>query len=182
MTPFEKLVPIKKLNFTFLSIKNLYYTFLCFKNYSTNIPKYSFINNYLKNIDINQYFLNYSEKSKKNISTKNNYQKQVTNNILGLYVLKHWFEFKIYHGFLAIVENSFCFSADNFSQISDVTKVSVLKFIPQFRLNSFYREPIIQGYINFLFTLKLKIHIKSYLNFVLSKSTIKLQYLTVNHG
>ena len=99
MTPFEKLVPFKKLNFTFLFIKNLYYTFLCFKNYSTNIPKYSFINNYLKNIDINQYFLNYSEKSKKNISTKNNYQKQVTNNILGLYVLKHWFEFKIYHGF-----------------------------------------------------------------------------------
>ena len=56
---------LKKLNLPFLSIKNLNYTFLCFKNYSTKIPKYSVINNYLKNIDTNQSFFKLSRKIKK---------------------------------------------------------------------------------------------------------------------
>ena len=56
--------------------------------------------------------------------------------VLFLYVLEQWFEIQIYDSFLAIVENSFCFSAENFSEIYDALKISVLKFIPQFGLFS----------------------------------------------
>ena len=202
--PFEKYVPFKKLNLPFLSIKNLNYTFLCFKNYSTKIPKYSVINNYLKNIDTNQYFLNYPEKSKKNIFGKNEYQKQdfnimldyfnspnclnkvsIISLVLFLYVLENWVEIKIYHSFLAIVGNSFCFSAEHFSQIYDVMKISVLKFLAKSCLNSFMEGPLLRDICflgKVLLTLKSKIDIESYFNFVLSKRTIKLQYLIVNHG
>ena len=197
--PFKKYVPFKILNLPFLTIKNLYYIFLCFRNYSTKIQRYSVINNYLKNIHSNQYFLNYPKKSKNNIPGKNEYQKQDSRNMLDyfnsivslvlfLYVLENWVGIEIYHSFLAIVGNSFCFSAEQFSKIYDVFKISVLKFLAKLCLNSFMEGPLFKEIFflgKFLLTLKSKIHMKSYLNFVLSKSTIKfpkLQYLTVNHG
>ena len=87
------------------------------------------------------------------------------------YLIKHYMYWKIglklQFTTFSIVENSFCFSAENFSQIYNELKISVLTFIPQFWLNSFMKGPF---------------HTKNYLNFVLSKNTIKLQYLIVNHA
>ena len=86
------------------------------------------------------------------------------------YLIKHCMYWKIglklKFTTFSIVGNNFCFSAENFSQIHNELKISVLTFIPQFWLNSFIMSPF---------------HSKNYLNFVLSKNTIKLQYLIINH-
>ena len=122
-------------------------------------------------------------KIKNNVLIKNRYKIPVINNKLGYFIN---------------ISNKLCqLSFSIITKISFSNKQLMKKHLFQEILSELIISKLIfELFLNLIFsnlifcifsdrvllTHVFKIHIKSYLNFVLSKSTIKLQYLIVNHG
>ena len=121
---------VEKLYFDHL----LYYNFLCFKNYSIKILKFSYINNYLKNIDANQLSLNYLEKSNKYISTKNKYQEKVSHEKFNYLIeyLEYMFKKYVLSKFMCKTDNLILFMDIHIAVIhSSCSKSACLKYCIQ---------------------------------------------------